>query len=186
MATSQIIDVLGTIKVAEMSIINFCHHILHKQVPDSILAEESDVKFDGATVLDPKTGMHEQIASLDLTSLYPSTIRSLNISPETLVGSFKEKGKAFTAIRNNATTKLTFVNENNGKEVIAPANQWKRIFKNQNQIVSAAGVVFHQKYDGVIPSILTTWFAERKEYKAKMNEASKKIEKILEKYKEKQ
>ena len=42
-----------------------------------------DEKFIGAYVKDPIVGKHDWIYDLDLTSLYPSIIMSLNISPET-------------------------------------------------------------------------------------------------------
>ncbi len=41
-------------------------------------------KFEGAFVVEPKRGLHENIALADFRSLYPSIIVSHNISPETL------------------------------------------------------------------------------------------------------
>ena len=43
----------------------------------------------GAYVAYPKKGMHEWIGSVDINSLYPSIIRALNMSPETIVGQFQ-------------------------------------------------------------------------------------------------
>ena len=43
-------------------------------------------KFAGAYVQDPQKGKHEWVYDLDITSMYPSVIRSLNISPETKIG----------------------------------------------------------------------------------------------------
>jgi DNA polymerase elongation subunit (family B) len=40
----------------------------------------------GAYVAQPKKGLHEHIGAVDINSLYPSAIRALNMSPETLVG----------------------------------------------------------------------------------------------------
>lgn len=40
----------------------------------------------GAYVADPKVGLHKNIGCVDINSLYPSAIRALNMSPETLVG----------------------------------------------------------------------------------------------------
>lgn len=40
----------------------------------------------GAYVADPKKGLQEWIGCVDINSLYPSAIRALNMSPETLVG----------------------------------------------------------------------------------------------------
>ena len=43
-------------------------------------------KFAGAYVQDPIQGRHEWVYDLDITSMYPSVIRSLNISPDTKIG----------------------------------------------------------------------------------------------------
>ena len=39
--------------------------------------------FEGATVIPPVKGMHENVAILDLKSLYPMAMRTINASPET-------------------------------------------------------------------------------------------------------
>ena len=171
MATSQIPDVLGTIKVAEMSIINYCHNVLNKKVPDHHPEEATGQKYDGATVIDPQVGMHVWSGSVDLASLYPTTMRSLNISPETIVGEFLERHEAFKRIKEESDKEVTFKKENSDGIITATGKKWKRILRKQNWTVSAAGTVFHQDFDGVIPSILTTWFDERKQYKKKMYEA---------------
>ena len=57
-------------------------------------APEVDVDIDdeghapvvGAYVAKPKTGLHDHVGCVDINSLYPSAIRALNMSPETLVG----------------------------------------------------------------------------------------------------
>ena len=41
-------------------------------------------KFQGATVIDPVPGIHFQVAVLDFSSLYPSTIKTRNLSYETM------------------------------------------------------------------------------------------------------
>ncbi len=45
-----------------------------------------DDKFAGAYVQRPQKGKHDWVYDLDITSMYPSVIRSLNISPETKIG----------------------------------------------------------------------------------------------------
>jgi DNA polymerase elongation subunit (family B) len=168
MATSLTEDVLGTIKVAETSIVNYCHYEFDVRVPDSKEHEKPKDKYSGATVFDPQVGMHDYVGSVDLASLYPSTMRSLNISPETIVGQFAEKGAAYMAIRESKKTKVTFVDEKTGKQFRASAYKFRAILSDNNWAISGLGTVFRQDKDGVIPSILTTWFAERKQYKKAM------------------
>ena len=56
---------------------------------------DAKVEFEGGYVAEPKTGFSRSIVSLDVNSLYPSAIRTLNISNETKVGwfDFSEDGK---------------------------------------------------------------------------------------------
>jgi DNA polymerase elongation subunit (family B) len=42
--------------------------------------------FEGAYVKDPRKGLHQHLATFDFASLYPSTMRQWNISPETFLG----------------------------------------------------------------------------------------------------
>ena len=48
-----------------------------------------DEKFAGAYVQPPQRGKHDWVFDLDITSMYPSVIMSLNISPETKIGKLK-------------------------------------------------------------------------------------------------
>ncbi len=50
------------------------------------LRDNNEEKFIGAYVKEPIVGKYDWIYDLDLTSLYPSIIMSLNISPETKIG----------------------------------------------------------------------------------------------------
>jgi DNA polymerase, archaea type len=43
------------------------------------------IPYKGAIVLEPKVGLHDNVASLDFSSMYPSLMIKYNISPDTLV-----------------------------------------------------------------------------------------------------
>ena len=45
-----------------------------------------DERFSGAYVKEPIPGRYEWVYDLDLTSMYPSAIMTLNISPEMKIG----------------------------------------------------------------------------------------------------
>jgi DNA polymerase I len=47
--------------------------------------EQPFFTYRGAIVLEPETGIHENIAVLDFTSMYPSLMKKYNLSPDTLV-----------------------------------------------------------------------------------------------------
>jgi DNA polymerase elongation subunit (family B) len=60
----------------------------------------------GAYVAKPKKGLHSHVACVDINSLYPSAIRALNISPETIVGQLRPtETKALIAERIASGTK---------------------------------------------------------------------------------
>lgn len=47
------------------------------------LYENREARYKGGLVLEPVRGIHEQVYHMDVTSMYPSIIRTFNISPET-------------------------------------------------------------------------------------------------------
>lgn len=52
--------------------------------------EPEEPWFFGAHVWDPEADVHEHVVYPDLSALYPNIIRTLNISPETIVGTQEE------------------------------------------------------------------------------------------------
>lgn len=52
--------------------------------PNRRKRQDSDKKFEGALVLEPKPGIYENAICLDLKSLYPNIMKSANISFETI------------------------------------------------------------------------------------------------------
>ena len=78
--------ILGTTKYVDSGISNFAINTLEVRVKDKQTHIHS--KVEGAIVLTPNVGLHDWIGSVDINSLYPSTIRSLNLSPEKVIGQF--------------------------------------------------------------------------------------------------
>ena len=174
-STGLLRDVTGTIKLAELAIINFCHNELDAKVPDSEYGDtESNEKFTGALVLSPQVGMHDWVASVDVASLYPSAIRTVNISPETIIGQFFDNHKAFTAIRAESEEQLYFKYEN-GEMEERSAKEWKSILQANKYSISGYGSVFSLEKQGFIPAILTDWFKQRKVFKKLSGEAKEKM-----------
>ncbi|NIP40439.1 MAG: DNA polymerase, partial [Candidatus Aenigmarchaeota archaeon] len=58
--------------------------VLNRPKYDEIKRRRSAVPYTGGYVYTPKIGIHEKIALFDFASLYPSTVITHNISPETL------------------------------------------------------------------------------------------------------
>ena len=58
-------------------------HDLGQLIPSRM--EQPIIPYKGAIVLEPKIGLHDNVASLDFSSMYPSLMIKYNISPDTLV-----------------------------------------------------------------------------------------------------
>ncbi len=58
-------------------------HKLGQLIPSR--TEQPIIPYKGAIVLEPRVGLHDNVASLDFSSMYPSLMIKYNISPDTLV-----------------------------------------------------------------------------------------------------
>ena len=189
---------MGAVAVTEQAIINEAHQ-LGMVVPNRNRDEQFDTQAAGAYVATPKAGMHDYIGAIDINSLYPSAIRSLNMGPETIVGQLrpvmtehyiKEKqtgGSSFadaweglfgsleyTAVMNGEIgTEITIDWANGTSDVLSAADVWRLIFdSNKPWILSANGTIFNNERKGVIPGLLERWYAERQDMQAKKKDAT--------------
>jgi DNA polymerase elongation subunit (family B) len=64
--------------------------------------DDTEGKFAGAYVKPPVPGRYEWLTCLDATSLYPTTIMTLNISPETKIGKILDWGEINMMSKYNA------------------------------------------------------------------------------------
>jgi DNA polymerase elongation subunit (family B) len=141
------------------------------------MRDNKEEGFAGAYVKEPIPGRYEWVYSLDLQSLYPSIIMSLNISPETkaakvlnfdLEKHFKKEIVAYVIqeIGNEATIELGY-------------DKFMKFITDNNLTISSNGVLYSNDKMGIIPEVLDTWFRQRKEYKDLMkkytNEGNKKL-----------
>ena len=163
-STAKFNDVLGTIRLADTAIINQCHYVEDVIVPD--WREQEDGSIRGAYVLYPQIGMHKKIGSIDITSLYPNAIRAVNISPETMIGQFLNNIKDFEEIRNETNT-MVLLEYMDGKIEELTAKKWYAVLFERKWSISGYGTVFTQEKMGVIPAILATWYAKRKDFQRK-------------------
>jgi DNA polymerase elongation subunit (family B) len=124
------------------------------------LKESGEQGFIGAFVKDPIPGRYDWMYDLDLTSLYPSIIMTLNISPETKIAKI-EDWNAEEFIRG---TKETYIID--GK--IVAHEKLKEYLDKYKHTVASNGVMYSSEYTGLIPAILNEWFDKRVEYKNEM------------------
>lgn len=192
---------MGAVALTDQAIVLEAHR--RNMIVPERRKDRPDYKIAGAYVANPKSGLHSWVASVDINSLYPSTIRTLNMSPETLVGQIRQHlteqrlkdirrqmnlhgneeddeeeefdkwGGLFACLEydevmNKSNTILTvdLENEHDPLELTA-AELYSWIYEqNSNLCISANGTIFRTDIDGVIPSLLERWYADRKEMQA--------------------
>jgi DNA polymerase elongation subunit (family B) len=115
----------------------------------------------GAYVMPPVPGLYKWIYDLDLTSLYPSIIMTLNISPETKVGVIKDWNQE--CLLKSEPQEVHFQNGTYTRDV----KQW---LQDNAYTVASNGAVYHTEQRGFLPTILEKWFDERVKYKNKRDE----------------
>ena len=103
----------------------------------------------GAFVAPPKKGFQENIVSFDANSLYPNVMISLNLSPETKVGTFEK------------TDKGVVIHHVSGKSVELTNQKFDMFIKQEQLSVSKAKVLFTQKKKGIVPEFLQYYYDER-------------------------
>jgi DNA polymerase elongation subunit (family B) len=126
----------------------------------------SEEKFSGAWVKDPIPGRHDWVYDLDLTSMYPSIIMTLNISPEMKIG--RLEGWNAQEFAKGVEKSYTFHKRDRKETDVLNSDQLRKIMDNNKIAISSNGVMYRNDKKGLIPSILNKWFDERVEYKKLM------------------
>ncbi|WOL25192.1 DNA polymerase [Klebsiella phage iPHaGe-KPN-12i] len=122
-----------------------------KVIPEN--KRHTKTPYDGAYVKDPVVAPYRYIVSFDLTSLYPSIIRQVNISPETIANSF--------AVRP--------MHEYINKTAPRPSDEFS---------CSPNGWMFRRDVKGVIPVEIKKVFDQRKAWKKRMMAGERNLELI--------
>ena len=181
---------MGAVAVTDQAVLVEAHN-RGMICPDKKHGKESESnRAAGGWVATPRKGLHKWIASTDMKSLYPSVIRTLNMSPETIVGQIRldrtneeiamweaKGGKNTFASwwndRFNVLEMEDFYNQDIANKLILEMEDGQAfevtgkelsdlIFSGQPWCISANGTIFRTDIDGVIPGLLTRWYSERK------------------------
>jgi DNA polymerase elongation subunit (family B) len=129
------------------------------------LKDSGEKGFIGAFVKDPVPGRYEWMYDLDLTSLYPSIIMTLNISPETKIAKI-DNWDAEQFLRGNVDEYIV------GGEKVSK-EKLKAFLDKYKYTVASNGVMYSSERTGLIPAILSDWFDKRVEYKDEMKKWGK-------------
>ena len=190
---------MGAVAVTEQAIINEAHE-RNMVVPNrKRFGSEENTQAAGAYVAYPKKGMHEWIGAVDINSLYPSAIRALNMSPETIVGQLRpimtdryisekiDKGASFAAaweglfgsfeytavMEQQPGTEITIDWQTGEESVHSAPEVWGMIFNsNKPWMLTANGTIVTHEIRGIIPGLLERWYAERQVMQANKKAAT--------------
>jgi len=125
-------------------------------------------KAHGAHVKFPMPGVYEWVYDLDLTSLYPSNIMSLNISPETKVAKITnwviEGFKSSQDFVNNSDAVFNIQFFNNNSPIDVTCQELHHILREYSLTLSANGILYDNTRKGILSTILELWFSERSEF----------------------
>ena len=132
--------------------------------------ETENEGFEGGYVHEPVRGMANSIVSYDANSLYPNTIITLNVSPETKIGKI-------THIEGNDYHLLLA----NNRTAILPKEKFDKLVDKEKLSISKYNVLYTQKLKGVVPKLIDRLYAERVEAKNKMLELQKTLDQIKDK-----
>jgi len=128
----------------------------HRQLYEEQEKSDDD-GFIGAYVKEAEPNLFSWIVSCDITSLYPSTIMSLNISNETLIGKIENW--------NWELYKKGEINEIKINDFVYTRYEFDKMKSNNSISIGVNGGVYTLKKRGVIPMILERWFSERVNYR---------------------
>ena len=124
-------------------------------------------EYVGGYVHEPERGLSKAVVSFDANSLYPNTIITLNISPETKIGKIIES--------NDQECVLKLANEHT---VTLSKEKFNRLIEKEQLSISKYNVLYTQKFKGVIPNLIDRLYAERVDARSKMNDSKKKLREI--------
>lgn len=220
----QLKTTMGSVALVEQAIINEMHSlgfVVPNRKPREADLDEDDFTpgpdfFDdddeeeeddgrtpvvGAYVADPKKGLHDEIGCVDINSLYPSTIRALNISPETLIGQVRldetmaliakriaegtRRAEAWEGIfaslevdhmhaRDGAPLTIDF--EDGSTKTMSGRELYDYVYNPKNNVcITANGTLFRTDKAGIIPNLLARWYSERKQMQGKQKAYEKRL-----------
>lgn len=132
--------------------------------------ESEKTDYEGGYVHEPIRGLVKSVISYDANSLYPNTIITLNVSPETKIGKI-------THIEDDDYHLLLV----NGRTAVLPKDKFEKLVAKEQLSISKYNILYTQKIKGVVPKLIDRLYAERVEAKNKMAELQKKIETIKDK-----
>lgn len=137
---------------------------LDGKVISTFKRDDIEMDYVGGYVHDPERGITQSVVSYDANSLYPNTIITLNVSPETKIG------KILSVNEGEYTLALT-----NNKVVSLPEEKFNRLVEKELLTISKYNILHTQKFKGVVPKFIDRLYSERVDAKNKMFKLKKQL-----------
>lgn len=144
-------DTFGTTAIWDTIIYRKLHE---NKIVVPFAQDKTKSNYPGGYVKDPHVGIHDNVVSFDLNSLYPSIIMQYNMSPET--------------IAEGEVTKV---------DIEAVLTQSQRL-NNKGKALSASGQYFNTDKVGIVPQIIDEMYGERVDIKKDMITSQKELQKV--------
>lgn len=191
---SQYDSILGTVKPWSNYIRNVLYDMRVIITPETIAKRGCDVEktITGGFVRDPNKGKHKWVLSADVNSMYPMlSISGSNMSPEQFVFPWELKDSGAEGYLKKFALEYLKVgtseeqNEANLLEVLKDKELSKKVaaaLQEANLAMAPNGVFFRKETKGVIPTLVSEIYSQRKKTKKAMfrkEQQSIKIAEIL-------
>ena len=124
-------------------------------------------RYEGAFVGEPQRGFQENVLSFDANSLYPNTMISLNLSPETKIGEITHKDDKQVSIKHV-----------NGQVFQLSHDAFAKFVADEKIAISKAKILFTQKRKGIVPEIVDRLYQQRVEIKKELQKNRVKLHKL--------
>lgn len=138
-------------------------------VPTFIKDNINAGKYEGAYVGEPQRGFQQDVISFDANSLYPNTMISLNLSPETKVGKITDKDKEHV-----------YISHVTGKNFKLTHDKFLDFINKEDIAISKAKILFSQKKKGIMPEIVDSIYQQRVQVKKELKSLKIKLSKMTE------
>lgn len=175
-ARTNFSDIYSPVKTWE----SLCYNYLWDRgmVVPPMKTNSKDESFAGAYVKEPNPGLYTDIVSFDVTSLYPSLIRMLNISPETRRSSPNSDIMSVNLLE-------TLLNKESIKEKEVLRSTIKDVLPQQQLTMSINHQFYTKTVEGMIPTVMGSLFNRRalaKKEKIRLERELEALEEELETY----
>ena len=125
----------------------------NKILPTFIRRDESG-QYEGAYVSTPQKGFQHGIISFDANSLYPNTMITLNLSPETKVGKIISQ-----------TDEDITIHHVSGRRIVMKHAKFFEYVQKEKIAITKAKFLFSQKVKGIMPEIVDRIYQSRVDIK---------------------